>query len=330
MGRIGFEGVGHEAFSPLWFASVLSTVGTSVLKGLAMKRIGLLLISWLLVLPAWALEVVATTPSLGVLVRAVGGDKVRVSVLASEDRDVHMLQARPSMMRALRDADLVVAVGAELEVGWLPAALAGANNPRVLPGRPGYFEAAAQVPLLEAGQAADRAKGDVHPAGNPHVHLDPRRMVTIAERLAERFGALDAPNRDGYLDRAQAFAQAVAQRLPAWQQRVAGSAGAVLYHKDAIYLLNALAVPFHGTIEPLPGVEPTARHLEVLASAMKNVPGRGVIIHTPYQPAAPAEQLAARTGWQVAVLPIEPPAAADADGYFALIERWVAVLESAR
>lgn len=292
-----------------------------------MKRI-LFLLSLLVALPAWAWEVVATTASMGMLARTVGGPLVKVTELAPPDRDAHMLQARPSMMRALRDADLLVAVGAELEIGWLPAALSGAANGKILPGQPGYFEAAAQVPLIEAGEVADRAQGDVHPAGNPHVNLDPARMATIAKALAERLAQLDAGNAAGYRERAQGFAVAVEAKLPAWQQKVAGSGGAVLYHKDGIYLLHALGVPFHGTLEPVPGVAPTASHLEALAGKLKGK--RGVIVHTPYQPPAGAEKLARLTGWKIAVLPIEPPAGADANGYFALIDLWVEALAQAK
>lgn len=150
-----------------------------------MRRLWVLL-GLLAVGPAWALQVVATTASMGMLARTVGGPQVQVSELAPPDRDAHMLQARPSMLRALRDAQLVVAVGAELEIGWLPAAISGAANGAIAPGRPGYFEAAAQVPLLDAGLAADRAQGDVHPGGNPHVNLDPLRMAAISKALAER------------------------------------------------------------------------------------------------------------------------------------------------
>jgi zinc/manganese transport system substrate-binding protein len=115
-----------------------------------------------------AVNVVATTSSMGMLARTVGGDAVKVTVLSPPDRDAHFLLARPSMMVALRRADLLVAVGAELEVGWLPAAIQGASNPKILPGQPGYFEGAAQIELIDVGQAADRSKGDVHPMGNPH------------------------------------------------------------------------------------------------------------------------------------------------------------------
>ncbi len=289
-----------------------------------MKRLWCFL-SLLVAVPAWALEVVATTSSMGMLARTVGGSQVKVTELAPPDRDAHMLQARPSMMRALRDAQLVVAVGAELEIGWLPAAINGAANGAILPGRPGYFEAAAQVPLLDAGQAADRAQGDVHPAGNPHVNLDPARMATVAKALAGRLAQLDAANAAGYRERAQGFATAVEAKLPAWKQKVAGSGGAVTFHKDAIYLLTFLGVPFHGTLEPVPGVAPTASHLQALAGKLKGGKA-GVIVHTPYQPPAGAEKLATLTGWKVAVLPIDPPAGADAQGYFALIERWVEAL----
>lgn len=294
-----------------------------------MKRL-LRILSLLVAAPAWALasvNVVATTSSMGMLARTVGGPQVTVIELAPPDRDVHMLQARPSMMRALRDAQLVVAVGAELEIGWLPAATQGAANGAILPGKPGYFEAAAQVPLLDAGQAADRAQGDVHPAGNPHVNLDPVRMAAIAKALAERLAQLDAAHAAGYRERAQGFAAALEAKLPAWKQNVAGSGGAVLYHKDGAYLLHALGLSLHGTLEPVPGVAPTASHLDALAGKLKGKGGRqGVIAHTPYQPPAGAEKLAGLTGWKVAVLPIDPPAGADAAGYFALIDRWVNVL----
>ena len=292
-----------------------------------MERLWIFL-SFLVALPAWALEVVATTSSMGVLARTVGGPQVRVTELAPPDRDAHMLQVRPSMMRALRAARLVVAVGAELEAGWLPAALGGAANAAIMPGRPGYFEAAAQVPLLDAGQAADRSKGDVHPAGNPHVNLDPVRMATIAKALAQRLAQLDPAHAAGYHERAQQFAAAIEAKLPVWKQKTAGSGGAVLYHKDGAYLLQALDLTLHGTLEPLPGVAPTASHLEALAGKLKGK--KGVIIRTPYQPSAGAEKLASLIGWKVAVLPIDPPAGSDAHGYFALIDRWVEALAAAK
>jgi zinc/manganese transport system substrate-binding protein len=277
---------------------------------------------------AWALNVVATTTSMGMLAREVGGAAVRVSELASPARDIHTLEAKPSMMRALRDADLLVAVGAELEIGWLPAAINGAANPALLPGRPGYFEAAAQVPLLEAGVEADRAHGDVHPAGNPHVNLDPERMGRIAAALAERLARLDAAGAADYRERAARFAAAARERVAQWRQRAAGSPGAVLYHKDGDYLLHWLNLPVLGYLEPVAGVPPTARHLESLVGKLKG--RRGIVLRQPYQPAAGAEKLAAALGWRTAVVALDPPHGATADAYFTLIESWVNALAAAR
>ncbi|HRD98537.1 MAG TPA: metal ABC transporter substrate-binding protein [Rubrivivax sp.] len=289
------------------------------------------LLAWLAALPAWAAEplrVVVTTSSMGMLARTVGGPAVQVAELAPPDRDAHMLQARPSMMRALRDAQLLVAVGAELEIGWLPAAINGAANGAIVPGRAGYFEAAAQVPLLDTGGAADRSQGDVHPAGNPHINLDPARMATVATALAERLAQLDAANTAGYRERAASFAAAVTARAAGWKQRAAGKPGAVGYHKDVVYLAAFLGVPFLGTLEPVPGVAPTASHLEALAARLKGK--AGVIVHTPYQPPAGGEKLSNLTGWKLAVLPIDPPAGGDAQSYFGLIDRWVEALAGPR
>jgi zinc/manganese transport system substrate-binding protein len=280
---------------------------------------------------AWAasaLNVVATTASMGMLAREVGGAAVKVDVLAAPDRDPHMLQAKPSMMRALRDADLVVAVGAELEMGWLPAAISGAANPRILPGQQGYFEAAAQVPLLDAGQAADRAHGDVHPAGNPHVNLDPSRMAAIARALAERMGKLEPGQAAAFRAGAQRFTAAVEQRLPSWQAQAAGSPGGVLFHKDGNYLFALLGLPILGFVEPVPGVPPTASHLNSLTAKLKGQ--RGVILHHAYQPAQGPQLLASKLGWKTAVVPLEPAKDADSVAYFQLIDSWVTALAGAK
>ncbi len=170
-------------------------------------------------IPAAAVDVVATSPSMGALVQAVAGSRAKLTVLADQNRDLHKLQAKPTMMRALRGADLVVAVGAELEVGWLPVAIRGAANPKILPGTNGYFEAAAQVPLLDVGGAANRAMGDVHPVGNPHVNMDPVRMATVARALAKRLALIDSAGASQYRRGADAFAAKVDRRVKSWRRQ---------------------------------------------------------------------------------------------------------------
>lgn len=268
-----------------------------------------------------AVNVVASTSSMGVLANAVGGDAVKVTVLAPPDRDVHVLQARPSMLVALRRADLLVAVGAELEVGWLPAALKGAANAKILPGAPAYFEAAAQVPLLESGQAADRSQGDVHPMGNPHIYLDPVRMATVADALAGRLASLDAPNAARYRAGAAAFRAAVEARVPGWKAKARGAKGVLLFHKDVNYVAALLGVPILGYVEPLPGIPPTASHLRELTGRLRGQ--KGVILYTDFQPGQGPEFLARNLGWPKVRLPLEPPVGASTEAYLAHVDRWV-------
>jgi zinc/manganese transport system substrate-binding protein len=276
-------------------------------------------------LSAAALEVVATTPNMGMLARTVGGSYVNVAVLAPGDRDVHFLEARPSMMVALRRADLVVAVGAELEGGWLPAAIRGAANPQLLPPRDGYFEAAGTVPLLDEGVAADRGQGDVHPAGNPHIYLDPLRMAAAGEALAERMARLAPANADAFRENARAFAERMARETAAWRERVRGAPGALLYHKDADYLMARLDVPILGYLEPLPGIPPTARHIQRLVTELA---GReGVAFHMGHEPARGPERVARELGWQAFRMRNNVPENGTVDDYVALIESWVERLE---
>lgn len=287
------------------------------------------LVALLLAVPSRAaISVVATTTSMGMLVRTVGGGRVSVTVLAPPDRDAHSLQARPSMILAARRADLVVAVGAELEIAWLPAVLQSASNARVLPGQPGYFEAAAAVDLIETGEAADRSRGDVHPAGNPHVYMDPERMAQVARALAARLAALDPGGASQYRANAESFAASAAARIEAWKSRVAGAPGALLYHKDVNYLMARLGLPVLGYVEPIPGVPPTAQHLRNLVQRFTGQ--RGVILYTTVQPPQGPDFLAKGLGWAATRLPLEPSVDATADDYFALIAQWVTALAGAR
>ncbi|ABI56325.1 metal ABC transporter substrate-binding protein [Alkalilimnicola ehrlichii MLHE-1] len=267
------------------------------------------------------MNVVATTSNMGMLARTVGGEHVNVTVLAPPDRDAHYLSVRPNMMTHLRRADLVVAVGAELEIGWLPPAIDGAANPAIRPGRSGYFEAAAQVERIGTGVAADRAQGDVHPEGNPHIYLDPVRLATVAGVLAERMGELDEANAQSYQANARRFAEAVEARLPEWEATVAQSPGVLLYHEDADYLLERLGVERLGYVEPLPGVEPTASHLRDLVRRLEGT--EGVILRAEFQPGRGPDFMAEQLGWPSQGLPTGVPVNGDLDDYLALIDRWV-------
>jgi zinc/manganese transport system substrate-binding protein len=288
-----------------------------------MKRIllAMALCTWHIVASA-TVNIVATTSSMGMLSRTVGGDLVKVTELALPDRDAHTLQVRPSMLQALRQAQLVVSIGAELEQGWLPSAIDGSSNPKILPNSMGYFEAAAQVPLMDVKvSAADRSQGDVHPLGNPHVQLDPVKMADIGLALAERLSKLDAANAAKYRQNAQQFKAAVEAKLPQWQKLSAGSSGVILYHKDANYLLTRFNVPLLAYVEPLAGIPPTASHILSLVQQFKGK--KGVILHTVYQGNAGIAQLAQQLGWNHVSLPLEPASNGNQQAYFAVIDQWL-------
>jgi zinc/manganese transport system substrate-binding protein len=292
------------------------------------KRTRLLLtLAVVLLLPASALaalNVVASSSSTGALVREIAGEQAKLTILAPPDRNLHYLQARPSMIRALRGADLVVALGADLEIGWLPLAITQSANPAIHPGKAGYFEAAAQVNLLDVGGPADRALGDVHPTGNPHLNMDPVRMAEVATALAARLAQLDPTHAANYRANARDFATRVDERITTWRQQLSDPPGVVSFHKDVVYLLDRFTVPHWGTLEPVPGIPPTASHIATLVDELR---GRsGVLLFTVYQPAQAPASVAETLGWRQVRLPLEPPLDADGDGYLAHMQRWVDAL----
>ncbi|MEY2862549.1 MAG: hypothetical protein RLY58_256 [Pseudomonadota bacterium] len=282
-------------------------------------------------IPAWAqLNVVTTTSSMGMLARTVGGAWVQVTELAPPDRDAHTVQVKPSMIQAVRRAQVVVSVGAELEQGWLPLVIDNAANPPVRAGQNGYFEAAAQVTRLDVQGAAgaDRARGDVHPLGNPHVQLDPVRMGVIAHALAQRLALLDPNHAAQFKANAQAFDQLIQQHMPRWQAKTQGVAGVLLYHHDANYLLNRLGVPILGYIEPMAGMPPTAQHIAALVGQYRGQAGQ--VISMTYQTNGGIGTLAQALHWNASALPADVPTGATAGQYVQLIDQWVAVLSQVR
>lgn len=270
------------------------------------------------------LQVAATTANMGMLANEIGGESVQVTVLAPPDRDVHYLEARPSMMAALRNTDLVVSVGADLEVGWLPAALSNSGNGAIRQGQSGHFSGAEHTQLIDTDQQADRSGGDVHPEGNPHYYMDPLKLAEVGEALAARMGELDSTNAADYQARAAAFTEAVEKRVADWQSRAGSRDGVVLYHKDADYLMRRLDVPVLGYLEPLPGIEPTAKHLGKLVSDLGD--RDGVVLYTEFQPARAARFIERELGWNHHQLPLQVRPGDNAEAYFELIDQWVSAL----
>ncbi|MGD9599377.1 MAG: metal ABC transporter substrate-binding protein [Steroidobacteraceae bacterium] len=280
-----------------------------------------LVVALCLALPAHAaVRVLATTSDWGALATGLGGDKVNVYVATSAKQDVHRVEAKPSLVARARTADLVVATGAQLEIGWLPVLVRESGNRRIQPGAPGYFEAAAQVRLLEVPTAVDRALGDIHPQGNPHVQLDPRNIAIIAKALAARLSAIDRANAAYYARRAADFDARWQQAMTRWDARAAPLKGVqvVVMHQDQTYLCHWLGLVEVAAIEPKPGVPPSAGYLGELVARLTATPPR-MILRNAYNDPKASEWLGARIHAPVVELPFSvggTPAAKDLFGLF--------------
>ena len=255
--------------------------------------------------PAWAkLNVFACTPEWGALAQELGGDRVGVYTATTALQDPHRIEARPSLIARARSADLMVCTGADLEVGWLPLVQTQSGNPKIRPGQPGYFEAAAVVPLLERPERVDRSMGDVHAAGNPHLHLDPRNIERVAAALGERMAAIDPVDGSYFQERTRSFRDRWKTASARWETQAAPLKGmpVVVYHKNFTYLIAWLGMREEGELEPKPGLPPSAGHLNELLAKIKRVPARAVL-RAAYNDPRAAEWLAAQAGIPAVMLP---------------------------
>ena len=247
----------------------------------------------LLALPAHAaLRIFACEPEWGALAQELGGNLVEVSVATSALQDPHQIQAKPSLIARARNADLVVCTGAELEIGWLPVLLQQSGNAKVQPGQPGNFAAADYVRKLDVPSQLDRSQGDVHAAGNPHIQTDPRNIAQVATALAIRLQQVDPANASQYAKTQAEFAQRWQQAIARWTAQAAPLKGApvVSQHKAFVYLYDWLGLKEVAVLEPKPGVEPSASHLQQVLATLKATPAR-MVLYAAYQDPRAAEWL---------------------------------------
>jgi zinc/manganese transport system substrate-binding protein len=255
--------------------------------------------------PALAtLNVFATVPEWGALVRELGGDKVNVYVATNALQDPHHVEAKPSLIARARSADLVVATGAELEIGWLPLVLQQAGNPKVQPGKPGYFEAAPLVPMLEKPTRLDRAEGDVHPLGNPHIQTDPRNIARVAAPLAAQLAALDPANAAYYQQRSKDFGEKWSAATLRWEREAAPLKGVsvIVQHQGFPYLTHWLGMNEVAALEPKPGIEPTTAHLADVLATVQRQPVK-MVIRAAYQSDRASQWIAERAKINAVALP---------------------------
>jgi zinc/manganese transport system substrate-binding protein len=276
------------------------------------------------------LKIFACEPEWGALAQELGGEHISVYVATTAQQDPHHIEARPSLIARARAADMVVCTGAELEVGWLPAVQRQSANPKIQPGAPGDFEAAGFVRMLDVPGRLDRADGDVHAAGNPHVQTDARNIAKIAQGLATRFVLLDAANGAYYEARHKTFDDKWRAALARWDaaaQPLRGRPIAV-QHPNWAYLNDWLGLKQVVSLEPKPGVPPSAGYLSEVVARVRGNPV-AMVIRAPHESARPSEFLAAQANVPAVLLPFTIGGTPGATDLYSLFDDTIARLLAA-
>jgi zinc/manganese transport system substrate-binding protein len=275
-------------------------------------------------------EVVTTVPGLAALVREVGGDKVSVTSLSLPTQDPHFVDAKPSLMLKLNKADLLVAVGLELEVGWLPVLQNGARNAKILAGGSGYLDCSKHVRLLEVPAApVDRSMGDIHPGGNPHYLYDPRQAASCAKAIAAKLASIDRGNAAGYEANTRRFVERLDKARAGWEQRMAPYKGrpVITFHRSWNYLLDWLGLTSVAELEPKPGIPPSPSHVaSVLAIGRANKVR--CVIQESFYPDKTGRLVAKKLDGQLVSLPAGADVAAG-EGYIEYVGRMIDALDGA-
>ena len=251
-----------------------------------------------------ALRVFACEPEWAALAQELAGDRVSVYSATTAMQDADRIEARPRLIARVRSADLLICTGSQMEIGWLPLLLTQSGNGRIQPGSPGYFEASRFVAKLEVPSVVDRSLGDIHPAGNPHIHTDPRNIAKVAEALTQRLAQIDPENADAYRARGKSFLERWRSAIEKWERQAAPLKGMpiVEHHRAFVYLVAWLGLKEVGTLEPIPGIPPTPSHLAGLVEAMRRQPAKAIVYSTYNDPKA-AAFLSERTKIPAVMLP---------------------------
>jgi zinc/manganese transport system substrate-binding protein len=280
------------------------------------KFIALLLVCAQTAFPG-QLQIVATYGYIGDIVQRIGKDRVDVVTLARGDYNPHIIIPKPSYIAKLRRADLLIINGGQLEIGWLPQIIRQANNGAVQPGARGFLDLSRSVHLIDVPSSVSRELGDVHPEGNPHFFLNPDNVPIIARAIAERLGELDQENRAFYDANTKEFSSQWQEKMKSWEQRLKPFNGVpvVEYHRIFDYFLHRFGFTIAGTIEPLPGIPPTTKHIADVEQLISQDHVK-FILQDVYNPQDASAYLSKRLNVRMIVLPHDVGAVKEADSVF--------------
>lgn len=279
-----------------------------------------------------ALNVFACEPEWAALTQQLAGDKVSIYTATGALQDPHQVQARPSLIARARNAQLLVCTGAELEIGWLPVVLRESGNSKIQPGSAAYFEAAQYVAMLEVPGRLDRADGDVHAAGNPHIQTDARNFLPVAQALSKLLIQLDPANTAYYQHQFALFNQQWRAAIARWEKQAAPLRGIpiIVQHRGFPYLNNWLGLQQVAELEPKPGMEPSAAYLGKVLSGLQQQPAR-MVVRAAYQDGRSSEWIAQRAHIPAVVVPFTVGGTPAANDLFTMfddtIQRLLAALK---
>ena len=254
------------------------------------------------------LKVVATTPDLAAIARDIGGEHIEVTSLSLNSQDPHFVDARPHLALELSRADLLLLIGLDLEVGWLPTLLTGSRNSAIQRGGAGYLDCSTLVNLMDVPNGrVDRSMGDIHPGGNPHYLFHPENGLRVARGIAARLVSLDGDNAAIYRERLQAFESRLGRARTRWEARLAGLRGAkiITYHRSFPYLAAWLGLEVVENIEPRPGIPPSPRHVAAVLGQARRL-GVRLIMQETYYPDSASRLIADRSDATLVALPGGP------------------------
>ena len=276
-------------------------------------------------------RILACEPEWAALAEEIGGKDVVVHSATHGGQDAHHIRARPSLIAKVRSAKILFCTGADLEVGWLPILLERGAGRIVQPGQPGHIMAADHVKVLDRPRIVDRRMGDIHPAGNPHVHLDPRNVAILAEVLTGRLEQIDPDRAAAYRQRLASFQERWARAMGGWRERTEKLRGMkiIVHHKAWVYLLRWSGLKRVTALERVSGVPPTASHLARVLERVRNA-GAKAIIRAPFDPEDASDWLSGKTGIPVVELPFTVGGRPEATDLFSLFDSTLGMLEEAR
>ena len=277
------------------------------------------------------IQIMTATTDLAALAQEIGGDKVTAESIARGYQDPHFVEAKPSFLLKLRHADLLIVVGLELEIGWLPPLITQSTNPKIQVGAPGYFDASRFARILEMPTGAvTRAEGDVHPQGNPHYWLDPDNGLRVAKGIADKLSEMHPGDAAYFAQRYAEFEQKLKQADQQWMAQMKPYAGRkiVTYHRSWPNFAGHFGLNVVGYVEPRPGIPPSPQHTVELIGQMKR-DGVKIIVVEPYFDLKTPNAIARDTGGTVVVLMPSVGGEKEITDYFKLFDYDIAKLKQA-